>query len=305
MEKLTNYLLQRDLLSIAYYTESTYCRFIKCMSKKTGDSFLLEVIDLKVLTPPESYSIELTRIGSVNILEDSSQLALIDKNSDSKHVYEAIYLSEENNVFKNIYEQIKRIGYCFSKILPRPCIQFSGVLCQMKSDFTLRWFKTNTVQESPPMWDIVIFLTDLPEMESQIGKIQTKLFDILYEERKNVISKISSFNPQICAKKARELNSKEAELEKSIKAIKESIALLHIREKFLKEKRLKIDGLIKRTMNDDLASAENNKQSRETQRLILEAAQTLEKLNMELKSICLENEHKFHTLSNALKPFMN
>ena len=295
MDKLWTILQQHHLLFITGYIEDDICRFVKCISKKTGDACILEMPDPIPAGDITGHRIALKRLDNVPIVDTSTELAAIHQEEDA---YDAIYLSD-GAPFKDIFEQIKRIGHCFRKISARPWIERDNIICQMKKDFSLRWYQIGS--RTPSNWEIVI---PLESADISVGTIQARLTDILSEARREAAAKIGSFRPQECVvaagRAAAQIGAEERELDK----MKQTLESLFGREESLQEKRAGFKNLVRRTAQDDLQMADLSRQLEETRRLMLSVIQKIEKARLNVKALYLENEKKFYSLSTALKPFM-
>lgn len=298
MDALTDQLVKRGILLLAYYEESGRCRFIKCIDKKSGEIFLLQVSELDLRAPEEGYKTSLTRLDAVPIIEDSYSLSAIDMD-DKFDAYESIYMDPKQNAYKIVYEQIVRIGHCFRKLELKPLIEYETIVCQMRPDNSLCWFRTNVATTN---WNIVVPMGSIGSVDL-LRTISDKLFNILLETRERQIYQVMA--PSISAGIISRIKAVKAADEVSFSArakLSHSLQLLSERERALQDKR---DMLPKvKTSQNVLSSRDINLQLDETRQLLYQTVQHMEKNAVELKANLLENERVFYSLFKSVQPFM-
>lgn len=285
------------LFILSYYVEEETCRFVRCISS-AGDSCLVDVTELDCAPPPAAHQIPLTRVQSAPLVDDSSDLAAIHSGADA---YETIHLSSGNEKYKRLYEQMRRIGHCFRHLPARVCIERDGLLCQMKPDFSLRWFKAR--RDAAETWDVVL-TPDQLEVLPQLGFIQDRLLEILKDARARRRALIAAFKPQTVVARSRALDDRLEQRTAAARALKDNLARLYQKRQHLEEKRTDLDTRTLRTTDENLVSVETNRALEEVQRLILETVRRIEEYNLEFKGSCLRDEQLLHDAVRALKPLV-
>ncbi len=184
MDQLIKILQANEIMALTFYNCDNYCKFIRCIDTTSGVFFLLKNYDTSLSTPKTFNTIELKRAESVPIVDTNASChSPIDiNNSKVDALYESIYIDPKGKQYRDVYEQIVRIGSCFSRLHVRPVIEANAIFCEMRDNFTLNWFETPHNYTRLKSWCIVTnlytFIQKPKETCIYIEQIEGRLKDI-------------------------------------------------------------------------------------------------------------------------------
>ena len=299
MDNLIQLLNTQSIVILVFYEYNNVCRYMKCVDPARGLFFFLLVEDKNWTIPAEFNKIVLESTPRVPIVENSADVyTSIDLDNKIDDIYASIYLDVNGLKYKQIYEQIVRLGSCFHRVDARPIIEYENILCEMKSNFTLSWFKTNA--GSAYSWYLCLPLSAFYMHSAQVYKhislIEDKMKTILNGAFDKYVNTIQTSRLIHKVQDTHRLfNANKKKYQDLITTYTKGIGKLQLKEQALnKELQGSFDSLTKSAVKKQL----------ETNRyIILEKIAQLQKTTDELKRLYLKNEKRCYLLVHTISLF--
>lgn len=305
MERLSQILQEMNLVSLVYYSCSSYCRFIKCIDNATGVLFLLRVSSsYRLAVPPEFSQVALQPTRDVLVADPERPYSLFVPEKNIEALYAPIQKisAAQHALQRRMYEQIQRMGKCLRYLEFRVVMESHGLVLEMDENWSLQWFQsadTGTAYR----WYLVLPLETLYKrrglISRQLATVEKELehvLDTAYEHQSGTFT-ISAL--KACVASMEHYSVQKRRIRKQIKEVNTYLARLNSDYQSKVDQR---ESLHEHTeTNRALVEQDLERQMKEIKQKLFKTTSLLSQKCDELKHCYLVLENAAYTLHKSLR----